>query len=48
MLKDILRITEKLDLIYEHLRMHDDNFNLLNEKIAKLESRVSKLNDKKK
>ena len=47
MLKDIIRITEKLDLIYEHLRILDDNFELLNQRIAKIESKMDKLMPKK-
>jgi len=47
LLKDIIRITEKLDLIYEHLRILDDNFELLNQRIAKIESKMDKLMPKK-
>jgi len=46
-LKDILRITEKLDLIYEHLRVIDDNVNLLNQRVLKLEQKAAKFENKK-
>lgn len=42
MLKDLIRITEKLDLIYEHLRAIDDNIENLNLRVLKLEQKSSK------
>ncbi|MDD2678784.1 MAG: hypothetical protein PHT91_01005 [Candidatus Nanoarchaeia archaeon] len=42
MIKDLIRITEKLDLIYEHLRMLDDNFELLNQRVSKIEQKLEK------